>query len=179
MHILPSRTALAAALAIALAGPAAAASRIAASSPTPDAIEAARPNTSLLILRAGIFDPVAQSLDFSASNAAPGSASSYAIVQFQQGRSVDRVVGSGKRRERSRPQGARGLPMGTGVHRLERRRDADHIAWVRRKCRVATAIQHNGNHGPHAGHPIGASLGPGHEGQAAQCSLALAQPQIL
>ena len=90
MHILPSRTALAAALAIALAGPAAAASRIAASSPTPDAIEAARPNTSLLILRAGIFDPVAQSLDFSASNAAPGSASSYAIVQFQQGRSVDR-----------------------------------------------------------------------------------------
>src|SRR5689334_1754903 len=40
MHILPSRTALAAALAIALAAPAVAANRIAATSPTPEAIEA-------------------------------------------------------------------------------------------------------------------------------------------
>ena len=91
MHVMPSRTALAAALTLALAAPSAfAATRIAATSPTPDAIESARPNTSLLILRAGIYDPAQQSLDFSASNAAPASASSYAIVQFQQGGSVDR-----------------------------------------------------------------------------------------
>jgi hypothetical protein len=91
MHVMPSRTALAAALTLALAAPSVlAATRIAATSPTPDAIEAARPNASLLILRAGIYDPAAQSLDFSASNAASGNASSYAIVQFQQGRTVDR-----------------------------------------------------------------------------------------
>jgi len=91
MPILPSRTALAAALTIALAAPSAfAATHIAATSPTPDAIEAARPNTNLLILRAGIYDPAAQALDFSAANAAPAGASSYAIVQFQQGRTVDR-----------------------------------------------------------------------------------------
>jgi hypothetical protein len=91
MHAMPSRTALAAALTLALAVPSTfAATRIAATSPTPDAIEAARPNASLLILRAGIYDPAAQALDFSAANAAPASASSYAIVQFQQGRTVDR-----------------------------------------------------------------------------------------
>ena len=90
MPTMPSRTALAVALALAIAAPAVAANRIAASAPSPEAIEAARPNSSLLIMRAGIFDPAAQSLDFSASNAAPASASSYAIVQFQQGRSIDR-----------------------------------------------------------------------------------------
>ncbi len=91
MHVMPSRTALAAALTLALAAPGAfAATRIAATSPTPDAIEAARPNASLLILRAGIFDPAAESLDFPAATAAPAGASSYAIVQFQPGHVVDR-----------------------------------------------------------------------------------------
>src|SRR5690349_2905098 len=84
MHM-PTRTALAAALALALAAPAAfsANSRISASAPGVDAIDAARSSPNLLILRGGIFDPASQSLDFSAAGAAAVTGSSYAIVQFQ------------------------------------------------------------------------------------------------
>ena len=91
MPAMPSRTALAAALALALAAPTAfSATRVVPSSPTPDAIEAARPNSGLLLLRAGIFDSVSQQLDFSAAGAAPATRSSHAIVQFQPGQLADR-----------------------------------------------------------------------------------------
>jgi len=83
---MPSRTALAAALALALAAPSAfSANRITAAQPSPEAIDAARSNANLLILRAGIFDPAAQALDFSTANAAPATASPYVLVQFRPG----------------------------------------------------------------------------------------------
>jgi Subtilase family len=91
MPALPSRTALAAALALALASPAAfSATRVPAASPAQDAIDTARSNPSVLILRAGIFDPASQQLDFAAAGTAPATASSYAIVQFRPGQLVDR-----------------------------------------------------------------------------------------
>jgi hypothetical protein len=91
MHVFPSRTALAAALALALAAPTAfSANRVVATSPAPDAIDTARTNPELLILRGGIFDPASQQLDFSVSGAASATGSSYAIVQFQPGHLVER-----------------------------------------------------------------------------------------
>ena len=91
MPVMPSRTALAAALALALAAPSAfSANRIAATAPAPEAIEAARPDSHLLILRGGIFDPVSQQLEFSIAGAATPTASPYAIVQFRPGQRVDR-----------------------------------------------------------------------------------------
>ncbi|MET0232767.1 MAG: S8 family serine peptidase [Rhodanobacteraceae bacterium] len=87
MHM-PTRTALAAALALALAAPAAfsANTRITAAAPGVDAIDAARSRPNLLILRGGIFDPASQALDFSAAGVAATAGSSYAIVQFQPNR---------------------------------------------------------------------------------------------
>jgi len=93
MPVLPSRTALAAALAIALgasAPSAESATRVVAAAPAVDAIDAARSNSDLLILRGGIFDPLSQSLDLSAAGAARTAGSSYAIVQFQPGRVSER-----------------------------------------------------------------------------------------
>lgn len=91
MPVMPSRTALAAALALALAAPAAfSATRVVATPPAVDAIENARSNTNLIILRTGIFDPAAQQPDFSSAGAAPATASSYALVQFQPGHLADR-----------------------------------------------------------------------------------------
>ena len=91
MPVMPSRTALAAALALALAAPTAfSATRVAATAPGSAAIEAARSSSNLLILRGGIFDPAAQVLDFSAAGAASRGGSSYAIVQFQSGHLAER-----------------------------------------------------------------------------------------
>lgn len=94
MPAMPIRTALAAALAVALgaaATAAPAATVIAAAQPAPSAIDAARTNPNLIILRAGIFDPSAQLLDAGSVGAAPASASSnYAIVQFRPGRLDER-----------------------------------------------------------------------------------------
>ncbi|HKE47793.1 MAG TPA: S8 family serine peptidase [Rhodanobacteraceae bacterium] len=93
MHVLPTRTALAAALAIALGAnvaDASAATPIAASKPTPDAIATARATPGAMILRAGIFDPTRQRIDAaSVGAAAPSSLSRYALVQFQPGRLAD------------------------------------------------------------------------------------------
>lgn len=89
MPHLPSRTALAAALTLALGmhtsnAPAAAA--VDAHVPTPTAISAARATPGEIILRAGIFDPKTETLSTSAIGAAPATAlSSYAIVQFNAG----------------------------------------------------------------------------------------------
>ena len=89
MHVLPSRSALAAALAIALGAhfaEAPAGTPIAAAAPSPDAIDAARATPGTMILRAGIFDPTKQQLDTAAIGAAPAmSLADYAIVQFQPG----------------------------------------------------------------------------------------------
>jgi hypothetical protein len=87
MPKLPSRTALAAALTLALAAPSAfSASPIAANAPAVESLDAARANPDVLILRGGVFDPVSQQLDFSATGAAAATGSSYAIVQFAEGR---------------------------------------------------------------------------------------------
>jgi len=89
MHPLPKRTALAAALAMALglnAPAAVAASLVAAKSPTVNEITAARVTPGTLILRVGIFDPKVGQLDTGAVGAAPATATaSYAIVQFNAG----------------------------------------------------------------------------------------------
>jgi len=89
MHVLPSRTALAAALTIALgvtAPTAFAASTLRAAAPTPDAITAARGVPGSIILRSGIFDPKTQRIDASLVGAAPAtSTANYAIVQFNPG----------------------------------------------------------------------------------------------
>lgn len=94
MPVMPIRTALATALAIALGAASAAApaaTMITASQPSPSAIDTARTNPNLIILRAGIFDPSAQSLDARSIGAAPAStASNYAIVQFRPGRLDER-----------------------------------------------------------------------------------------
>lgn len=95
MTVLPTRTALAAALALALGAVAstapAATPIVVASQPTIDSIDAARGVPNLLILRTGVFDPAAQQLDVSAVGAAPAATTSaYAIVQFQPGRLDER-----------------------------------------------------------------------------------------
>ena len=83
MSTLPRRTGLAIALSIALgATGAVAADLIAPAQPSPDAIDAARGDASQLILRAGIFDPLAQQLDMRAVGAATTAPTAYAIVQF-------------------------------------------------------------------------------------------------
>jgi hypothetical protein len=90
MHVLPTRTALAAALAIALGatfGDVSAATSVAAAKPTPDAIDAARATPGKIILRAGIFDPATQHLATeSVGAAAATNLSRYALVQFNPGR---------------------------------------------------------------------------------------------
>jgi len=89
MHVLPSRTALAAALAIALGASSSATSAptmIAAAPPSIDALDAGRADPHQLLLKAGVFDPAAQNLDASAVGAGTQALSSYAIVQFQPGR---------------------------------------------------------------------------------------------
>ena len=93
MPVPPVRTVLAAALALALgaaASSATAISMVIASPPAVDAIDAARGNPNLLILRAGVFDPALQELDVRDVGAAPMSASAYAIVQFQPGELAQR-----------------------------------------------------------------------------------------
>ncbi|MGH8173648.1 MAG: S8 family serine peptidase, partial [Rhodanobacteraceae bacterium] len=94
MPVLPSRTALAAALALALgvvhAPPASSATPIPAAAPSIDAIDAARTNSNEIILRAGIFDPLAQELDLRNAGAATSARSSYALVQFQPGQVSER-----------------------------------------------------------------------------------------
>lgn len=89
----PTRTALAAALSLALgvvAQSASAATVVAAAQPSPDAIEAARDQSNMIILQAGVFDPLTQQLDARAVGAATNTASGYAIVQFQAGRLDER-----------------------------------------------------------------------------------------
>jgi hypothetical protein len=92
MPRLPSRTALASALAIALAvGVADAAPvQVAAMPPSPASIQTARTNPDLIILRAGIFDPVAQILDARAVGASAIASTDYAIVQFLPGKQAAR-----------------------------------------------------------------------------------------
>ena len=93
MHVLPTRPALAAALAIALGATfadASAATSIASAKPSPDAIDAARATPVTLILRAGIFDPASQRLATDAVGvAAATNLSRHAIVQFNPGRLAD------------------------------------------------------------------------------------------
>ncbi|HEY6943219.1 S8 family serine peptidase, partial [Dokdonella sp.] len=89
MTSLPARTALAAALTLALgaAAPhATAANTVIAGQPSLDAIDAARGNPDLILLRAGVFDPVRQTLDTRAVGAAAATGSNYAIVQFDPAR---------------------------------------------------------------------------------------------
>jgi hypothetical protein len=88
MKNLPVRTALAAALTLALgatAPNAAAATAVVAAQPSVTAIDAARGNPQLIILRAGVFDPAAQQLDVRSVGAASTATSGYAIVQFKPG----------------------------------------------------------------------------------------------
>ncbi|TCO42780.1 S8 family serine peptidase [Dokdonella fugitiva] len=86
MTPLPARTALAAALTIALGalGPQAiAANTVIAGQPSLDAIEAARGNPDLILLRAGVFDPARQTLDLRDAGVGAATESNYAIVQFK------------------------------------------------------------------------------------------------
>lgn len=87
MPKLPSRTALAAALALALSAGAPAAlaapTTVNAAQPSIDVIDDARANPNLIILQTGVFDPAAQQLDVSSVGAAADAPSAYAIVQFQ------------------------------------------------------------------------------------------------
>lgn len=85
MKALPARTALAAALTVALAASATAATPIPAAQPSLGAIDAARANPNVIILRAGIFDPASQMLDARDVGAAAPVTSNYAIVQFNPG----------------------------------------------------------------------------------------------
>ncbi len=91
---LPSRTALAAALTLALGAtlPASAAvtTTVAAQPPSQTALDAARADPNQLILVAGTFDPTTQQLDLGAVGAADEAPSNYAIVQFQAGRTAAR-----------------------------------------------------------------------------------------
>lgn len=87
MPVVLSRTALAAALALALGAVTApvhsATTPIAAAAPSVTAIDAARGNPELIILPAGVLDPLAQTIDAHTIGAADAvSLSSYAIVQF-------------------------------------------------------------------------------------------------
>ncbi len=81
-----ARNTLAVALATALAAGTAAAAppiEIGANLPTPNAIDAARTDPHLLILRAGLFDPTRETIDARGIGAAaPVTLSRYAIVQF-------------------------------------------------------------------------------------------------
>ena len=86
MRVFSSRTALAAAITLALGIASANAAVIDSIAPTVSAIDVARDNPALLILRAGIFDPAIDQLDASRSGSAlAGAASAYAIVQFNAG----------------------------------------------------------------------------------------------
>src|SRR5690606_22990478 len=87
MNVLPRRTALAIAFSIALGSAGAlAADLVPAALPSPGAIDAARGDANLLILRAGVFDPRSQRLDLQAIGAAAPAPTGYAIVQFEPGR---------------------------------------------------------------------------------------------
>ena len=84
MRNLPSRTALAAALTLALGTNAAVATTaIPAGEPSLAAIDAARANPEQIILRAGVFDPLQQTLDLRPAGAPASATSNYAIVQFE------------------------------------------------------------------------------------------------
>src|SRR5690606_11827770 len=63
-----------------------AADLVPAALPSPGAIDAARGDANLLILRAGVFDPRSQRLDLQAIGAAAPAPTGYAIVQFEPGR---------------------------------------------------------------------------------------------
>jgi len=82
-------SALAAAIGVAIgaAAPASATNPFTATQPDVQTIADARGNPSLLIFRAGVFDPLKQTLDARRIGAAsvPATANSYAIVQFQPG----------------------------------------------------------------------------------------------
>jgi len=83
MMKLPARTALAAALTLALGANAAhAITTVPAAAPSLDALDAARANPYQIILRAGVFDPVRETLDLRPIGAAAATSSNYAIVQF-------------------------------------------------------------------------------------------------
>ena len=87
MKTLPRRTALAIAFSIALGSAGAlAADLVPAALPAIDAIDAARGDPNLLILRAGVFDPRSQHLDLQAIGASAPASTAYAIVQFEPGR---------------------------------------------------------------------------------------------
>lgn len=86
MTALPRRTALAAALSLALGAtaPLTAATLVSAEQPSVVAIDAARNNPNVIILRSGIIDPTEQRIDARSVGAAQTPArSSYAIVQFR------------------------------------------------------------------------------------------------
>ena len=89
MTSLPSRSALAAALLLALSAgtpvATAASASVVAAHPSIDAIDAARANPDVIILQTGIFDPAAQQLNVDAVGAAADAPSAYAIVQFRPG----------------------------------------------------------------------------------------------
>jgi len=72
-------------VAIGAAAPASATNPITAAQPDAQAVTQARGNPSLLIFRAGVFDPLKQTLDARKIGAAPASvaSSAYAIVQFK------------------------------------------------------------------------------------------------
>ncbi|HZP65352.1 MAG TPA: S8 family serine peptidase, partial [Rudaea sp.] len=82
----PIRVALASSILLALAGPAHGArdarSPLAASVPSAQAL---RPDANLLLMRSGVFDPLAQRLDFSATGAAAAADPRYALVQLVPG----------------------------------------------------------------------------------------------
>jgi len=93
MHVFPSRTALAAALAVALGASTPATSApntVTAAQPSLTTLDAARADSRQLILQVGAFDPATQQLDVSAVGAGSAALSSYAIVQFEPGRVAER-----------------------------------------------------------------------------------------
>jgi hypothetical protein len=82
-----SRTALAAAIVLALGASvsATAAAPVLAAQATPDVVAAAAGNPSLIILRAGVFDPAAERLELAATGVDRAVPSSHAIVQLRPG----------------------------------------------------------------------------------------------
>lgn len=87
MHRKTLAAAISGALILVAAGNAAATlPSVAAAQPGVAALDAARGNPNLIILRAGVFDPLAQTLDARRVGAALPGATDYAIVQFQPGK---------------------------------------------------------------------------------------------
>lgn len=83
MHLLLRRTALAAALSLALSTAQADTRAVVAASPsTPQALGAAVADSQQILLRGGIFNPLTQRLDLGASGVADVQSQRYALIQF-------------------------------------------------------------------------------------------------